>query len=138
MKIPGRSLDHKARPHGDGAAPTFVGIAIGNQAEHPDGILERAALIAAQIGAHGTRLDVDVMPGYGITGRSLDHVLDVIEQKAIRDDALIDWTDAADLQNAGRAGAVDRLLHMRADDLNELADRRFVNECAHMIFPPSL
>src|SRR5262249_25781706 len=54
------------------------------------------------------------------------------------DDALIDRIDTAELQDALRAGAVDDLARVRADDFNKLANGRLDHLHDHMIFPPSL
>src|SRR5262249_13127016 len=51
---------------------------------------------------------------------------------------VIERMDAAQLEEPGRAGAVDGLRHMLVDQLDKLADGRLVDLHAHVIFPPSL
>ena len=62
MPIPGRGLDREGRLDGDVAGLALIGVAIGNETEHPCGVLEAAALVAAEIVAHGAAFDVDVVP----------------------------------------------------------------------------
>src|SRR6516162_9277229 len=75
--------------------------------------------------------------GDALADRGLHHVLDVVEREATRDRIGVEWVEPAQLQDARRAGGVDHLAGVRADDLDELANGRFVHLRAHMIFPPS-
>jgi hypothetical protein len=75
--------------------------------------------------------------GEGVADRDPHHVLDVVEREPAGDDLFIDRVEAAQLQDARRAGAVDHLARVRADNFDELANCGLVHLCAHMIFPPS-
>src|SRR5262249_35269965 len=117
MEIPGRGLDHKARPDRDVAALVLVGAAVGDESEHPGGVLETAALVAAPVVAHGSALDIDVVSGEGVADCGAHRVLDTVELEALRDDAFVDRIDTAQLQHALRASTVDDLTRVGADDL---------------------
>jgi hypothetical protein len=89
MSVPGRGGDHECWGDGDVAGLVLVGVAVGDEREHPEGILEAAALIAAQFFAHGAALDVDVVSGVGGGDRVLCHVLDIAQRVAADRDAFI-------------------------------------------------
>jgi hypothetical protein len=98
------------------------------------------ALVAAQPLAHGAGLKIDVMPGSSVTDCCLHHMLDIADLEPAGNDALVvERVDAAQLEEAGLAGAVDGLLHVLTDELDKLADGRLVDRRAHDVtFPPSL
>src|SRR5262249_31718154 len=124
MEISGRSFDHEARAYLDVTTFALVRVTVGDQPKYPGGVFKAAAKITAQIGTDCARLDVDVESVGGVPDRGLDHVVDIVGYKAIGNHAFIDRADAADLQDTGRTGAVDRFAHVLADELNELANRR--------------
>src|SRR4051794_24536551 len=102
-------------------------------------MLEATALVAAQTLAHGTALDVDVMPSIRVVGRGLHHASNVVELEPARHHALVvHRINATQLQIAGLARSVDGLGGVAADDLDELADGRRMDLRVHVIFPPNL
>jgi hypothetical protein len=102
------------------AALALIGVAINNETEHPCRVFKAAALGTAEIGAHGTWFDVDIVAGAGVAERSCEHVVDVADLEAARYDRfLVVGIDAAELQHARRAGAIDDLRCMRIDDLED-------------------
>ena len=70
-------------------ALVLVGVAIGDQPEHPSGVLEEATLAAAQPRAHGARFDVDVVPRDRVVGRGLYHALNVADLESTGNDSLL-------------------------------------------------
>ena len=60
VKVSRRRLDRQARANRDGAALALVMVGVDDEAEHEFGVGERSARGAAQVGAHGPRLDIDV------------------------------------------------------------------------------
>jgi hypothetical protein len=139
-KFPGEVSTARLGLNRDIAALVLIGIAIGDQPEHPGGVVEPAALVAAQPVAHGAGLNVNVMSCGRVARCRLNHMLDIVDLEPAGHDALVvERVDAAQLQEAGLAGAVDGLLHVLADELDELADGRLVDLRAHgVIVPPSL
>src|SRR5262249_14116691 len=114
-------------------------IAVGDQSEHPGGILESAAPVAAQPVAHGAGLDINIMPRGRIARCCLNHMLDVADLKSAGDDTpVVERIDATQLQDAGLAGTIDGPLYVLVDELEEPTDSYLVNLHAHVILPPSL
>src|SRR5262249_12212981 len=98
---------------------------------------EGATQITAQIGAHSAGLDVGVVAGEGVADRGLYHVLDVVEREPTGDRIGVERIEPRQLQDSGRAGAVDDRPRVRTDNLDELANGSLVHLRGHMIFPPS-
>ena len=120
-------------------ALALIGVAIDDETEHPCRIFKPATLSTAKISAHGARFNIDVVAGAGIAERGCEHVFDVADLEAARHDRpLVVGIDAAKLQHARRAGAIDDLRRMRIDDFEELPDRHLVDFRGHVILPPSL
>src|SRR5262249_3812159 len=117
MEVPGRGLDHKAGPDRDVAALALIGVAVGDEPEYPGRIFDTAALAASQVSPYRARLYVSIVSGECVGNGGLHHVLDIVEGETTRNDAFIDRIEAAQLQDAGRTGAVDDPARVRADDL---------------------
>src|SRR5262249_39544100 len=123
----------------DIAALVLVGIAVGDESEHPGGIFDSTALITAQPDTHSASFDIDVVSCGRVARRRLNHVLDIADLKSAGDDTVIvERVDAAQLQNAGLAGTVYGALHVLVDELDKLTNGRLVDLRAHVIFPPNL
>jgi hypothetical protein len=98
VSIPGRGRDHECWGDGDVAGLALVGVAVGDEREHPESILEATALVAAQFLPHGAALDIDVMSGVGGGDRVRCHAIGIAQRVAADGDALVVGVDTDQLQ----------------------------------------
>jgi hypothetical protein len=85
-----RGLARDAGLGRNGAALALVVVDVDHEREHESGVGERAARGPLEVGAHGARLDVDVESVPGVADRPVDHALDVVDEKAGRDQLVVD------------------------------------------------